>query len=78
MLLVAFYRFSLTFYRLPFQRIAAVGGLIWLAGRVVFARGYMTGDPKKRRSGEFDLIGLFVMLFANFSFIRWLLFGTTE
>ena len=42
--------------------ISAVGGAIWLAGRVAYALGYSTGDPSLRQRGGFQYIGLFTLL----------------
>ena len=41
--------------------ISAVGGVIWLAGRVAYALGYSTGDPSLRRRGGFQYIGLLTL-----------------
>ncbi|OXA56885.1 microsomal glutathione S-transferase 3 [Folsomia candida] len=46
----------------------AVGGWIWIAGKVAFAKGYYTGDPEKRRQGTFGYIGLLMMLGATTKF----------
>jgi glutathione S-transferase len=42
--------------------ISAVGGVIWLAGRVAYTLGYSTGDPSLRRRGSFQYIGLLTLL----------------
>ncbi|CCG82295.1 Putative uncharacterized protein [Taphrina deformans PYCC 5710] len=41
---------------------ASVAGAIWLAGRVVYALGYSTGDPAQRQKGVFQYIGLLSLL----------------
>lgn len=41
---------------------SAVAGTIWLAGRVVYAVGYSTGDPAQRSKGAFQYIGLLSLL----------------
>merc|ERR1712002_20528 len=53
--------------------VAAVGGLIWCVGRIVYALGYYTGDPKKRVGGSFGYIGLFAMLYCTIRFATALL-----
>lgn len=42
--------------------ISAVGGVIWLAGRVAYALAYSTGDPSLRGRGAFQYIGLVTLL----------------
>jgi len=42
--------------------ISSLAGLIWIAGRIAYAKGYYTGDPKKRMKGSFGYIGLFTLL----------------
>ncbi|CAL4239637.1 unnamed protein product, partial [Meganyctiphanes norvegica] len=44
---------------------SAIGGTIWCVGRIAYAKGYYTGDPKKRTWGSFGYIGLFTMLYCT-------------
>jgi len=46
-------------------KVATGAGIVYLAGRVVFALGYYTGDPAKRRRGAFGMLGLLVLLGAT-------------
>jgi glutathione S-transferase len=47
---------------LQHPRISAVGGLVWLVGRISYARGYYTGDPEKRLNGAYGYFGLFALI----------------
>ncbi|GAA5987704.1 hypothetical protein JCM5350_008076 [Sporobolomyces pararoseus] len=48
-------------------RLAALGGLIWLAGRVAYTIGYSSGEPSKRQAGVFGYIGFLPMfLFSSY------------
>lgn len=47
---------------LPYPRSASIAGVIYLAGRWMYFRGYSTGDPKKRMQGSIQYIGLFSLL----------------
>lgn len=38
----------LTMGGLEMPVFSAIGGAVWIAGRVQYAKGYYTGDPKKR------------------------------
>ncbi|XP_060066801.1 glutathione S-transferase 3, mitochondrial-like [Ylistrum balloti] len=49
-------------------KLGAVAGLIWIAGRVVYAMGYYTGDPEKRNRGAFAYIGLLTLLVCTVLF----------
>ncbi|PAA70165.1 hypothetical protein BOX15_Mlig020109g3 [Macrostomum lignano] len=57
-----FFYFMLVFGGLQAPRCSAACAAIYLAGRVVYAQGYSTGDPKKRMRGAFGYIGLFTLL----------------
>jgi len=59
--LAQFY-FLLTTGGLSCPRLAAAAGWVWIAGRVVYALGYSTGEPKKRVNGVFGYLGLLTLL----------------
>merc|ERR1719430_2310990 len=42
--------------------ISSLAGLIWIAARIAYAKGYYTGDPKKRMRGTFGYIGFLTLL----------------
>lgn len=46
-------------------KLSAAAGWVWIAGRVVYALGYSTGDPQKRVRGAFGYLGLFTLLGAT-------------
>merc|ERR1712209_346100 len=54
--------FLLTTAGLSHPRLAAAGGWVWVAGRIVYALGYSTGQPEKRVQGAFGYLGLFTLL----------------
>jgi len=53
---------------LQHPRLAAGAGLLFLAGRVAFAKGYYTGDPDKRKQGMFGGLGLLTLLGCTLCF----------
>ncbi|ODM98649.1 Microsomal glutathione S-transferase 3 [Orchesella cincta] len=65
----------LTFGGLEMPVFTAIGGAIWIAGRVAYAKGYYTGDPKKRMKGAFGYIGLLMILGATTKFAIHLIKG---
>jgi len=47
---------------LQHPKTTAAAGVVYLLGRIVYAHGYYTGDPKKRTRGFFGMLGLVTML----------------
>jgi len=47
---------------------STIAGLIFILGRIRYAQGYYTGDPKKRMQGGFYVIGLLMLLGASTKF----------
>uniref|UniRef100_A0A023GEX0 Glutathione S-transferase 3, mitochondrial n=1 Tax=Amblyomma triste TaxID=251400 RepID=A0A023GEX0_AMBTT len=45
-----------------FPKVAAIAGVVFLAGRVVYALGYSTGDPAKRMRGGFQYFGVLTLM----------------
>lgn len=45
-----------------YPKVAAGAGVVYLAGRIVYALGYSTGDPSKRMRGGFQYFGVFTLL----------------
>jgi len=48
-----------------FPILTAILLLGYGVGRVLYARGYATGDPAKRYQGEFNILCLFGIVFLN-------------
>lgn len=46
---------------LAYPKITSAAGCLYLVSRIVYARGYYTGDPAKRTRGHFGLFGILVM-----------------
>ena len=53
---------------LQHPRIAAGAGILFLAGRIAFAKGYHTGDPANRKWGTFGVAGLAVLFGTTLCF----------
>jgi glutathione S-transferase len=47
---------------LQLPKTTAAAGLVYLFGRIVYAQGYYSGDPEKRKRGFFGMLGLLTML----------------
>lgn len=47
--------------------ICAAAGVIWSVGRIAYANGYATGDPKLRNRGAFMYLGLISLIGATVS-----------
>jgi len=45
-----------------------MGGCIWILGRIMYAKGYYTGDPNKRARGNVSVIGMVMLLAATAKF----------
>ncbi|KAL4233158.1 hypothetical protein ACF0H5_007843 [Mactra antiquata] len=48
-----------------YPKLSAFCGVLWIAARVVYAIGYYTGDPERRKYGAFGYIGLLILLGCN-------------
>ena len=42
--------------------MSAAAGWVWIAGRVLYALGYSTGEPEKRMKGAVGYLGLLTLL----------------
>jgi glutathione S-transferase len=53
---------------LQHPKLATGAGAVYLLGRIVFAKGYYTGDPKNRSKGAFGMLGLLTLLGSSLCF----------
>lgn len=47
--------------------VSAAAAVVWSVGRIFYAAGYATGDPKKRQQGGFMYFGLLTVLGTSIS-----------
>jgi glutathione S-transferase len=52
----------LLFGGLQYPCLCSAAGLVWIVGRIFYAKGYYTGEPEKRNQGAFSYIGLLILL----------------
>jgi len=62
------YLFLLLTGGLEMPYFCSIGGLIWILGRYVYAKGYYTGDPRRRANGSFYLVGQIMLGIGAFRF----------
>ncbi|KAJ3014596.1 hypothetical protein HKX48_005070 [Thoreauomyces humboldtii] len=60
---------------LRFPVVSAIGGAVFLLGRVFYARGYSTGNPEKRMQGTFGYLGFIALLGGSVATIAGLIMG---
>ncbi|CAG8800643.1 2692_t:CDS:2, partial [Dentiscutata erythropus] len=59
--------FTLAVGGLKHPIIASVAGGTWILGRLVYAKGYQTGEPEKRSRGAFSYLGVLALLGTTIS-----------
>eukprot|EP01116_Phalansterium_solitarium_P002662 TRINITY_DN1281_c0_g1_i1.p1 TRINITY_DN1281_c0_g1~~TRINITY_DN1281_c0_g1_i1.p1 ORF type:complete len:149 (+),score=43.33 TRINITY_DN1281_c0_g1_i1:98-544(+) len=47
--------------------VCSVSGVVWMAGRLLYAQGYATGEPSKRARGGIGYLGVLGMLGSTIS-----------
>jgi len=62
------YLFLLLTGGLEMPYFCSTGGLIWILGRYVYAKGYYTGDPRRRANGSFYIVGQVMLAIGAFRF----------
>lgn len=53
--------------------LSAGAGAVYIFGRILYATGYKTGEPKKRTRGSISYLGFLVLLYTTGSTIYTLL-----
>jgi len=53
---------------LQHPKLAIGAGIFYLIGRVVFAKGYYSGEPKNRSNGSFGMLGMLALLGSSLCF----------
>ncbi|XP_054707517.1 microsomal glutathione S-transferase 3-like [Uloborus diversus] len=57
--------FTLLCGGLSYPKLSACAGVVYLLGRIAYAKGYSTGDPEKRYRGMFMHFGMLTLLFTT-------------
>lgn len=52
---------------IQYPRFCAACGVVYIISRIVYAKGYYTGEPKNRNRGAFGYLALLMLLGCNFS-----------
>ena len=47
--------------------LCSAAGVIWIIGRILYAHGYYSGDPKKRLRGAIAYVGYFILIGCTIS-----------
>mmetsp|Transcript_11893 Transcript_11893/g.20082 ORF Transcript_11893/g.20082 Transcript_11893/m.20082 type:complete len:184 (-) Transcript_11893:260-811(-) len=53
---------------LAYPLLASGSGCIWIAGRVVYSKGYYSGDPDNRMQGAWNNIGMILLWILTIQF----------
>jgi len=48
--------------------VASLAGWIWVWGRIAYAKGYYTGDPRNRARGTFSIVGMWGLAYLATKF----------
>lgn len=61
--------YLLLFSGLEFPKLSAGAGVVYMLGRIFYAKGYYTGDPKNRRYGGFGHLAELFLLGGTLSWV---------